>query len=135
MRGAGQDLLRVVLRVDGWSTAVFGVVLLALAGPLSGPLGLPVAWAVPFGVAMLGGAAALGLIAGYPAIPARLAGMAVAGNALSAVAMLALVASPLLPLTALGVAFMLVGAAVVAVYAVVEYAGLRRARPLTAAGS
>ncbi|MFI9550280.1 hypothetical protein [Nonomuraea endophytica] len=135
MDGRGQDLLRTVLRVDGWSTAVFGIVMLALAGPLSGPLGLPVAWAVPFGVAMLGGAAALGLIAGYPRIPARLAAMAVAGNGVSAVAMLALVASPLLPLTALGVTFVLVGAFVVAVYAVLEYAGLRRARPLTAAGS
>ncbi|MFI6502970.1 hypothetical protein [Nonomuraea typhae] len=127
MRGS-QDLLRLVLRVDGWSTAVFGVVLLALAGPLSPLLGLPVSWAVPFGVAMLGGAAALGLLAAFPRIPARFAVMAVAGNGLSAVSMVALAFSPVLPLTGLGVAFVLVGAVTVGVYAGLEYAGLRRSR-------
>ncbi|MFI7442839.1 hypothetical protein [Nonomuraea indica] len=132
---AEADLLRKVMRIDGWSTAVFGVVLLAGAAPLSGPLGLPVSWSVPFGVAMLGGAAALGLIAGYPRIPVRHAVCVVAGNAVSCVALLALLVSGLLPLTGLGVAFLLSGAVVVAVYAGLEYAGLRRltaGRALTA---
>ncbi|WP_049575048.1 hypothetical protein [Nonomuraea sp. SBT364] len=119
--------LRRILRIDGWSTAVFGVVMLAAAQPLSGPLGLPTAWSVPFGVAMLGGAAALGLIAGYPRIPARYVAFVVAGNALSCVALLVLVFADVLPLTGLGVVFMLTGALVVAVYAGLEFVGYRAA--------
>ncbi|WP_043623015.1 hypothetical protein [Nonomuraea candida] len=118
--------LRTVLRIDGWSTAVFGVVMLAAARPLSGPLGLPTAWSIPFGVAMLGGAAALGLIAGYPRIPARYVALVVAGNALSCVALVVLAFAGVIPLTGLGVAFLLVGALVVAVYAGLELRGLRR---------
>jgi hypothetical protein len=120
--------LRTILRIDGWSTAVFGVVMLAAAQPLSGPLGLPTAWSIPFGVAMLGGAAALGLIAAHPRIPARHVAFVVAGNALSCVALLALAFTEVIPLTGLGMAFMLVGALVVAVYAGLELAGLRRLR-------
>lgn len=119
--------LRRILRIDGWSTAVFGVVMLAAAQPLSGPLGLPTAWSVPFGVAMLGGAAALGLIAGYPSIPARYVAFVVAGNALSCVALLVLAFADVLPLTGLGVVFMLTGALVVAVYAGLEFVGYRAA--------
>ncbi|MGI5286746.1 hypothetical protein ACQEVF_25880 [Nonomuraea polychroma] len=117
--------LRTILRIDGWSTAVFGVVMLAAARPLSGPLGLPTAWSIPFGVAMLGGAAALGLIAGYPQIPVRYVGLAVAGNALSCVALLVLAFTDVIALTGFGVAFMLAGALVVAVYAALEFVGLR----------
>lgn len=118
--------LRTVLRIDAWSTAVFGVVLLAGGGLLDGPLGLPVAWSVPFGIAMLGGAAALALIAGYPRIPSRLSAAVVVGNALSCGALLVLTFADVLPLTGPGVAFMLVGAVVVAVYAALEYAARRR---------
>ena len=52
---------------------------------LRDPLGLPAAWSIPFGIAMLGGAAALLLIAGYPDIPRRLAvtdGLAARGDVL-----------------------------------------------------
>ncbi|MEK8142867.1 hypothetical protein NKH18_13805 [Streptomyces sp. M10(2022)] len=63
---AAPDLLRISLRIDSWSTAVFGVVMLVGSELLSGPLGLPKTWSIPFGIAMLGGAAALALIAGYP---------------------------------------------------------------------
>ncbi|MFE3453952.1 hypothetical protein ACFXJ8_34005 [Nonomuraea sp. NPDC059194] len=119
-------LLRTILRIDGWSTAVFGLAMLAGGPALSGPLGLPTTWSVPLGVAMLGGAAALGLIAGYPRIPARLGGYVVAGNALSCVGQLVLAFAGLIPLTGLGVVFMLVGALVVAVFAAVQFVGLRR---------
>ncbi|MFD1932337.1 MULTISPECIES: hypothetical protein [Nonomuraea] len=120
------SLLRTILRIDGWSTAVFGVVMLAGGQALSGPLGLPTAWSVPLGVAMLGGAAALGLIAGYPRIPARLGGYVVAGNALSCAGQLVLAFAGLIPLTGWGVAFMLAGAVVVAVFAIFQLVGLRQ---------
>ncbi|MGN9843592.1 hypothetical protein ACTMTI_36250 [Nonomuraea sp. H19] len=124
--GSGSNLLRQILRIDAWSTAVFGVVMLALAQPLSAPLGLPTAWSIPFGVAMLGGAVALGLIAGYPRIPARHVAFVVAGNGLSCAALVVLAFAEVIPLTGFGVAFMLVGALVVAVYAGLEFIGLRR---------
>ena len=116
-----------MLRLDGWSTAVFGVVLLTAARPLSALLGLPTAWSVPFGVAMLGGAAALALIAGYPRIPVSYVVLVIAGNTRSCVALVVLAFAPVIPLTGFGVAFMLSGAAVVAAYAGRELLGLRRA--------
>ncbi|GAJ86231.1 hypothetical protein NBRGN_107_00250 [Nocardia brasiliensis NBRC 14402] len=108
-------------------TGVFGAVLLAGAPALRDPLGLPTAWSVPFGVAMLGGALALLLIAGYPEIPFGQACAVVAVNALSAMGMVVLALSGLIGLTGLGVAFLLVGAGVVATFAAVEYTGIRRA--------
>ncbi|WP_328411167.1 hypothetical protein [Nocardia sp. NBC_00403] len=123
---AGADYLRSALRVDGWSTGGFGVVMLAGAVALRDPLGLPTTWSIPFGIAMLGGALALLLIAGYPDISPRQATAVVTVNALSAVGMVALTFSGLIDLTRLGVAFMLIGATVVAVFACLEYTGLRR---------
>ncbi|MCX5341990.1 hypothetical protein [Streptomyces atratus] len=130
---APSDLLRTSLRIDGWSTAVFGVVMLVGGGWLSGPLGLPTTWSVPFGIAMLGGAAALALIAGYPRIPSRLAVTVVVGNTLSCVAMLLLTFTGVLSLTGLGTAFMMVGALVVAVFGELELIGLRRSRSVVPA--
>ncbi|MGY5124035.1 hypothetical protein [Streptomyces nigrescens] len=116
-------LLRTVLRIDSWSTAAFGVVLLAGGSALSGPLGLPTTWSVPFGIAMLGGAAALALIAGYPCIPAHLTRTVIAANTLSCLALLLLPFTDALPLTTPGTVFLLIGAAVVAVFAALEYRG------------
>ncbi|WP_017594791.1 hypothetical protein [Nocardiopsis potens] len=126
--GGPEDPLRAVLRVDGWSTLLFGIALLGTAPWLAGPLGMPASWLVPFGVAMLGGSAALLLIAGYPRIPPRLSAAVVAGNALSGAALAALVFSGILPLTGLGTVFLLSGAAVVAVYAGLEFTARRRSR-------
>ncbi|GAA4541341.1 hypothetical protein [Amycolatopsis samaneae] len=124
--GGTSDLLRGSLRIDGWGTAIFGVAMLVGGRWLTGPLGLPPTWLVPIGIAMVGGAAALGLIAGYPRIPPRLAGCAIAGNALSGVAILALLATGFLPLTGLGTAFMLAGAAWVATFAALAVIGVGR---------
>ncbi|ATL65959.1 hypothetical protein [Nocardia terpenica] len=118
--------LRTVLRTDGGSTAAFGVVLLAAGRILRDPLGLPLGWSIPFGVAMLGGAAALLLIAGYPDIPTRLARTVVAVNLLSALALLVLAFTGLIPLTGWGIAFLLIGALVVTIFADLEYLALRR---------
>jgi hypothetical protein len=120
------DLLRRTLRLDGWGTGAFGVLMLAGAVPLRDPLGFPTSWSVPFGVAMLGGALVLLLIAGYPVISSRHATGVVAFNSLCVLGLLALPFSGLLELTGAGVAFVLTGALVVAVFAVLEYTGLRR---------
>ncbi|WP_280256060.1 hypothetical protein [Nocardia abscessus] len=125
-RRSGAAFLRAALRVDGWSTGVFGGVLLAGAGLLRDPLGLPIGWSIVFGVVMVGGALALLSIARRPAISVCRAQAVVAVNALSAVGMLGLAGSDVLALTGLGVAFLLVGAATVASFAGLEFAGLRR---------
>ncbi|MGY2116917.1 hypothetical protein ACW9HR_23700 [Nocardia gipuzkoensis] len=118
--------LRAALRVDGWSTRVFGGLLLAGAGLLRDPLGLPTGMSIVFGVVMVGGALTLLSIARRPAISARHAQAVVVVNALSAVGMLGLAGSDVLALTGLGVVFLLVGAAAVASFAGLELAGLRR---------
>ncbi|MFD7334414.1 hypothetical protein ACFV98_00200 [Streptomyces violascens] len=123
---ARPDHLRTTLRIDSWSTAVFGVVMLVGGKWLSDPLGLPTTWSVPFGVAMLGGAAALALVVGYPKIPFRLAATVVVGNVLSCVALVLLAFTDVVPLTGLGRGFMAIGAVVVAVFAEFELVGLRR---------
>ncbi|MGP3949459.1 hypothetical protein [Streptomyces sp. 7N604] len=124
--GDAARLLRTVLRIDSASTAVMAVVLIAASGALTSPTGMPVAMSVGFGLYQLGGAAALALIAGYPAIPRGLAWTVIAVNALSCIGCLVLAFGDLAPLTGLGVAFLIVGAVVVAVFAELEFIGLRR---------
>ncbi|MEV4127912.1 hypothetical protein [Nocardia sp. NPDC049707] len=121
------DYLRTVLRLDGWGTGVFGIIMLAAAAALSGPLGLPTAWSIPFGVAMIGGGLALLLIAGYPDLVPSHAVAVIGVNVVSALALMVLAFSGLLELTGLGVAFLLIGAVWVAVFAALQINGVRRA--------
>ncbi|MBF6181134.1 hypothetical protein FOH10_17960 [Nocardia otitidiscaviarum] len=121
----GPRFLRGALYVDGWSTGVFGALLLATAPILRKPLGLPVSWSIPFGVVMLVGAAALLLLAGRAEVPVRAVRAVVTVNALSAIGMVGLTGTALLPLTEWGRVFLYSGALFVAVFAGLEYVGLR----------
>ncbi|MGS2809844.1 hypothetical protein [Nocardia sp. MW-W600-9] len=118
-----RDPLPAVLRVDGWSTALFGVGLTLCAPLLRTPLGLPTALSLLFGAVMITGGAALLSLARRG--PHRYGRLVVAVNAASAVGMTALAGSGLLPLTALGIGFLLTGAVLVAIFAALEFAGLR----------
>ncbi|MFI0592630.1 hypothetical protein [Streptomyces griseus] len=118
--------LRLVLRVDGVSTALMGVVLIAAAAPLGSATGMPVAFAVAFGVFQIGGAACLALIAGYPVIPPALARTVVAVNALCAVGCVVMAFADFMPLNGFGTVFLLIGALIVTVYTALQYMGLRR---------
>ncbi|MGY5071912.1 hypothetical protein [Streptomyces griseus] len=118
--------LRLVLRVDGVSTAVMGVVLIAAAAPLGSATGMPVAFAVAFGIFQIGGAACLALIAGYPVIPPALARTVVAVNALCAVGCVVMAFADFMPLNGVGTVFLLIGALIVTVYTALQYTGLRR---------
>ncbi|MEU5285672.1 hypothetical protein AB0G97_16905 [Streptomyces sp. NPDC020755] len=118
--------LRLVLRVDSVSTAVMGVVLVAAAVPLGSATGMPVAFAVAFGIFQIGGAASLALIAGYPVIPPALARTVVAVNALCAVGCVVTAFADFVPLNGFGVVFLLIGALIVAVYTALQYTGLQR---------
>lgn len=118
--------LRLVLRVDSVSTAVMGVVLVAAAVPLGSATGMPVAFAVAFGIFQIGGAASLALVAGYPVIPPALARTVVAVNALCAVGCAVTAFAGFVPLNGFGVVFLLIGALIVALYTALQYTGLRR---------
>ncbi|MFF0507018.1 hypothetical protein ACFYUH_25895 [Streptomyces fimicarius] len=118
--------LRLVLRVDGVSTAVMGVALIAAAAPLGSATGMPVAFAVAVGIFQIGGAACLALIAGYPVIPPALARTVVAVNALCAVGCVAMAFADFMPLNGFGTVFLLIGALIVTVYTALQYTGLRR---------
>ncbi|MET9214565.1 MULTISPECIES: hypothetical protein [Mycobacteriales] len=121
--------LATVLRVDGWSTALFGVALTVSAPLLRAPLGLPTPLSLLFGVVMVAGGAALLAIARRG--PHRYARPVVAVNAASALGMTALACSGLLPLTGLGIGFLLAGAALVATYAALELRAAALAEPVT----
>ncbi|WP_433725402.1 hypothetical protein ACQP0C_30245 [Nocardia sp. CA-129566] len=121
------DFLRTVLCLDGWGTGAFGVVMLAGAAALSGPLGLPTAWSIPFAVAMIGGGLALLLIAGYPELVPGHASAVIGVNAVSAVTLVVSAFSGVLELTALGMVFLLIGALWVALFAGLQAHGVRRA--------
>ncbi|MFX0579149.1 hypothetical protein [Nocardia nepalensis] len=121
------DFLRTALRMDGWGTGGFGIVMLAGAAALSGPLGLPTSWSIPFGVAMVGGGLALLLIAGYPELVPGHVNAVIGVNAASAVALVVLAFSGVIDLTGLGVVFLLIGAVWVVVFAGLEARGVRRA--------
>lgn len=116
--------LPIALRVDGWSTGLFGVLLAAGAPLLRAPLGLPVPVSLLFGAVMLTGGAALLWIARRG--PHRFGPLVVAVNVASALGMVALASSGILALTGAGVAFLLLGAALVAGFAGWEFTGLRR---------
>ncbi|WP_106396478.1 hypothetical protein [Actinocorallia populi] len=119
-------LLRRVLWIDSVSTAASGVLLLAAARPLEDLLGLPVAWGVPLGIALLGWALAVALVVDHPDTVPRHVAFVIGGNALSAAGLVVLALTDLVPLTGLGVAFMLLMALIVAAYAELQFTGLRR---------
>lgn len=121
-----QTRLRGTLRLDAAACAAFGLLMTAGAPLVDRFLGLEAAWAVPFGVYLLGCAVALALVAGYPELVRGQVIGVVANNALAAAAMAALPFTGLVDLTVAGYAMMLGGAALVALFAVLEEVGLQR---------
>ncbi|MFI1826039.1 hypothetical protein ACH41E_06225 [Streptomyces sp. NPDC020412] len=119
-------MLRLVVRVDGVSTAVMAAILIVAAGPLGDLTGMPAAFTYGFGAYQLAGAAVLLLIARLPVIRPVIARTVITVNLLSGVGCVALAFADPLSLTDFGFVFLLVGAVVVTVYAALEQVGLRR---------
>ncbi|HZG95105.1 MAG TPA: hypothetical protein VEZ46_10370 [Mycobacteriales bacterium] len=117
-------LLRAAIRIDAVITAAVGAGLLAGAAVLDGVLGTPTAFLAAVGAGMIawGG---LWFVARRPRItgPAR---EIVAANALWVVLSGALHAAGWHDLTAVGTAFVLLQAAIVAGFIALQVAGLRR---------
>ena len=123
--------LKRVLFLDAASCLGMGLGLIAGAGALAGPLGLPDALLSGAGVSLIPIGLFMALVATRAAPPAILVWLIILGNAGWVIQSVALVElSP--TISALGIAFVLAQAAFVTVIACLEYAGLRRAAAATA---
>jgi hypothetical protein len=126
-------LLRGALWLDAAASGATGVLLLAASGPLSGLLALPPALLFWAGAAFLPWAAAVGWLASF-AVPPRRGALAVIGlNLLYVLCSVLLLALGLVSPNLLGVVFVLVLAAVVLGFALLQAAGLRWVRQAAAA--
>ena len=118
--------LRLALKLDAVASGALGLLAAVAAPMLETLLGIPAALLLPLGLFLVAYAAAVWLT-GARARLSRTAAWAVVGlNAVWAIDSLALVAAGWLPLTALGVAFVLAQAAAVTLFAALQILGLRR---------
>jgi hypothetical protein len=124
----GGRLLRFALRLDAAASGALGLLGLAAAAPLAGLLG-PTAGALRgTGAFLVGYALVLVLLAARPAIPRAAAWAVVLGNTVWVLGSIGAVVAGRESFTALGVAVALAQAAAVAVFADLQWLGLRRAR-------
>lgn len=122
LRGA---FLRRALVVDAASCAVMGLILAILARPFAPLLGLPETLLFTAGLALFPAALYMAWVAMREAAPAAFVWVVIAGNIAWVAGSVAVLA--LFPVSALGTAFVLAQAVVVAVLAELEWIGLRRA--------
>lgn len=125
-RGGAPLSLRAALVLDAAASGAAGIVMLAGAGMLAPLLGLPAGLLAAAGAALLPFALAVGLLARRTAPPRGLAWAVVAVNEAWVVASIVLLLGGWVTPTALGVAFVLAQAAVVAAFAVLQALALRR---------
>ncbi|WP_448641853.1 hypothetical protein [Geodermatophilus sp. URMC 63] len=120
------DLLRLALRLDAVVTGANGLAYLAAAPLLAGLLGVPPGTLRGLGAFLVVFAAGVALVAARPRVPAGAVEAVVGANLLWAAGSVAAVATDRFDLTAVGTAWVLLQAAVVASFAVLQAAGLRR---------
>src|SRR5687768_9419884 len=126
------SMLRFALKLDALATG--GLAVLALtAGPLLVELlGTPLTVLWPTGLFLVCYAAAIWVTATRPSINRTAAWGAVVLNLLWVVASVVLVVGGWLPLTVLGLTFVVAQAIAVPLFADLQLVGLRRARPVAA---
>ena len=131
-RAIGDDLsglLRLALRLDAAASGALGLLAL-LAGPaVDELLGTRRALLWPVGLFLVAYATLLWIMAVPASVSRPSVRIVIAGNLLWVVASVAVVATGWLALTGLGVALVLAQAAAVALFANLQFLGLRRARP------
>jgi hypothetical protein len=118
--------LRNVLLLDAAASGATAALLIAGAGLLGGPLGLPVALMREAGLILVPYVALVAWVGTRQAIPRGAVWAIVAANALWAIASAGLLVSGLVAPTALGHAFVIAQAVVVALLGELQYAGLKR---------
>lgn len=115
--------LRTFLRLDALASGAVGALLLVLAGPAKDELGLPIAFSVIAGIAIVGWAAFVGWVSVKASRP--LVREVIALNLVYVLASLALAVADWVALTDLGVVLVVAQAAAVLVLTLGQYAGLR----------
>jgi hypothetical protein len=119
-------LLRLALRVDATASGALGVVGVAAAPVLTRLLGPPAPLLIGVGVFLVLFALSLLVLAARPVIPRPAAWAVVIGNGAWVVASVVATVAGWNALTALGVAVVLAQAVAVAVFADLQWLGLRR---------
>lgn len=137
VEGNRSGFLRLALRLDAVATAAVGVMMLLAAGVVVGDgrpfvtlLGMQIALLVSVGVFLVVYAAFVWIV-GSRRVSVPGVWAAVAINAVYAAGCVLVVAADWFTLTALGIAFVLAQAVAVALFAVLQFLGLRRFRSAT----
>ncbi|RKH01354.1 hypothetical protein [Corallococcus carmarthensis] len=126
LKNVSGSLLRRALLLDGVASGAMGLLMAVAAGPLGPLLGLEPGLLRAAGLGLLPFALLLGYLASRATLPSWPVWFVVAVNALWVVdSVLLMTHGPTAP-TGLGVAFVTAQALAVAVFAALEYAGLRR---------
>ncbi len=123
----GGRLLRFALRLDAVASGALGLLGLLAAASLADPLGMTAGALRGTGAFFVGYALVLLLLAARPAIPRAAAWAVVIGNTVWALGSIGAAVAGQDTFTALGVAVVLAQAATVAVFADLQWLGLRRA--------
>lgn len=128
---SGRDrdrLLRRSLNLDAVASGGLGLLLAAAGNLLEEPLGIPASVLLPVGVFLVAYAAALWFVGSRPRVSRPAVWVVVVGNLLWVVASVVAAIAGWWSPTALGTAFTLAQAAAVALFAELQFTGLRRAR-------
>lgn len=125
LRASSDSLLRLAMRADAVIVGVTGIALVAAAGPISSLTGIPTPVGYGVGAFSIGYGVVVFILAA--AVVVRRAGLvtAIANAACTAVA-LAVVVTGVLPLTIAGVVVIVAAGLYTAVFAELQFAGVRR---------
>ncbi|MET8051964.1 hypothetical protein ABZU75_30620 [Streptosporangium sp. NPDC005286] len=120
-------LLRFALRQDAVGTGANGVVYVVVAAIFGEMFGLPAVFLYPIGAFLVAFAAGLLVLASRPTVSKAAVGVVMAVNIAWVAASAELLIAGWFPLTGLGTALVIVQAVVVAGFAGLQFAGLRKA--------
>jgi hypothetical protein len=123
---ANTPFLRFALLGDAIASGATGLLMAAAAGPLSGLLGLPQALLFGAGLMLLPYAVFVAWIGRKPQVPTALVWAVIILNAVWVVDSFLLLLSGWVQPTGLGMAFVIAQAAVVALFAELQFIGLKR---------
>ena len=118
--------LRQALLADAVTTAACALLMVAAAGPLASLLGLPAGLLRAAGLILIPFAAFLGMLALREEVPRVAVWAVIIANAAWTLDSLLLLVSGWVQPTAAGIAFVIAQAAFVAMYAELQFVGLRR---------